>query len=242
MPTLRINDEELDAELILFDLDGTLVDDQARYRRLAESRMKAMTRNVSKEAAETWARLEGVDPESLLVDMNGPLSKAPRREDLAVAAVALYLHGHPWHRARELSKAIYDEADEIQRRSYAPRFFPGAREAFEGLRSRGFRLGVATNGEASLTRGVLETLGALELFDVVVGADMVNEGKPAPDMILKACELAGASPEKTVYVGDQPTDARAARSAGVAYNVGVGGTELLDAGADAVVGSVSELT
>lgn len=242
MPTLRINDEELDAELILFDLDGTLVDDQARYRRLAESRMKAMTRNVSKEAAETWARLEGVDPESLLVDMNGPLSKAPRREDLAVAAVALYLHGHPWHRARELSKAIYDEADEIQRRSYTPRFFPGAREALEGLRSRGFRLGVATNGEASLTRGVLDTLGALELFDVVVGADMVNEGKPAPDMILKACELAGASPEKTVYVGDQPTDARAARSAGVAYNVGVGGTELLDAGADAVVDSVSELT
>ena len=241
MPTLRINDTELDAELILFDLDGTLVDDQARYRRLAESRMKAMARNVNKEAAETWARLEGVDPESLHVDMNGPLSKAPRREDLTVAAVALYLHGHPWYRARELSKAIYDEADEIQRRSYTPRFFPGARKALEGLKHRGFRLGVATNGETSLTQGVLETMEALELFDVVVGADMVNDGKPAPDMILKACELTGASPEKTVYVGDQPTDAQAARNAGVAYNVGVGGTELLDAGADAVVDSVSEL-
>jgi phosphoglycolate phosphatase len=241
MPTLRINHEELDAELILFDLDGTLVDDQARYRRLAESRMKAMARNVSKEAAETWARLEGVDPESLNVDMNGPLSKAPRREDLTVAAVALYLHGHSWYRARELSKAIYDEADEIQRRSYTPRFFPGARKALEGLKSRGFRLGVATNGETSLTQGVLETLEALELFDVVVGADMVNDGKPAPDMILKACELTGASPEKTVYVGDQPTDAQAARSAEVAYNVGIGGLDLLDAGADAVVDSVSEL-
>lgn len=241
MPTLRIKDKELDADLILFDLDGTLVDGRARYRRLAESRMKAMTRRVSREAAETWARLEGVDPESLTVDMNGPLSKAPRREDLTVAAVALYLHGHPWHRARELSKAIYDEADEIQRRSYSSRFFPGAREALEGLRTRGFMLGVATNGEASLTLGVLETLGALELFNVVVGADMVNEGKPAPDMILKACELAGVSPEMTVYVGDQPTDAQAAKNAGVAYNVGVGGLDLLDAGADAVVDSVSEL-
>jgi phosphoglycolate phosphatase len=241
LPTLRINDKELDAELILFDLDGTLVDDRARYRRLAESRMEAITRRVSREAAETWARLEGVDPESFTVDMNGPLSKAPRREDLTVAAVALYLHGYPWHRARELSEAVYDEADEIQRRIYAPRFFPGAREALEGLRSKGFRLGVATNGEASLTRGVLETLGVIELFDVVVGADMVNEGKPAPEMILKACELAGAPPEKTVYVGDQPTDAQAARNAGVAYNVGVGGAELLDAGADAVLGSVSEL-
>jgi len=48
-------------------------------------------------------------------------------------------------------------------------------------------------------------------------------------MILKACEMAGASPEKTVYVGDQPTDAQAGRRAGVALVVGVGGAEMLDA-------------
>jgi phosphoglycolate phosphatase len=241
LPTLRINDEKLEAEFILFDLDGTLVDDRERSRKLAESRMEAMASRAGKEAAETWARLEGVDPESLAVDMDGPLSKAPRREDLTVAAVALYQHGHPWHRARELSKVIYDEADEIQSRRYTPHFFPGARETIEGLRSTGFMLGVATNGEAGLARRVLEALDALELFDVVVGADMVKEGKPAPDMVLKACELAGAPPEKTVYVGDQPTDAQAASRAGVAFIVGVGGAELLDAGADAVVDSVSEL-
>jgi len=241
LPTLRIDDEKQEAEFILFDVDGTLVDDKERSRRLAESRMEAVTNRVGREAAETWARLSGVDPDSFAVDMNSPLSKAPRREDLTVAAVALYQHGHPWHRARELSKTIYDEADEIQRRSYIPRFFPGARETLEGLRSTGFRLGVATNGEAGLSRGVLEALGALELFDVVVGADMVNEGKPAPDMVLKACELVGVPPEKTVYVGDQPTDAQAASRAGVAFIVGVGGAELLDAGADAVVDSVSEI-
>ncbi len=64
---------------------------------------------------------------------------------------------------------------------------------------------------------------------MVVEADMVDDGKPAPDMILKACEMAGASPEKTVYVGDQPTDAQAGRRAGVALVVGVGGAEMLDA-------------
>ena len=241
MPTIRIDDEKQEAEFILFDVDGTLVDDRERSRRLAESRMKAVTNRVGREAAETWARLSGVDPDSFAVDMNGPLSKAPRREDLTVAAVALYQHGHPWHRARELSKTIYDEADEIQRRSYIPRFFPGARETLEELKSTGFRIGVATNSEAGLTQGILEVLNALDLFDVVVGADMVKEGKPAPDMVLKACELVGVPPEKTVYVGDQPTDAQAASRAGVAFVVGVGGAELLDAGADAVMDSVSEL-
>lgn len=241
MSTLRINNQKREAEFILFDLDGTLIDDRERSRRLAESRMEAMTERAGREAAETWARFSGVDPDGFAVDMDGPLSKAPRREDLTVAAVALYRHGHPWHRARELSKIIYDEADEIQRRRYTPRFFPGVREAIERLRGSGFGIGVATNGEASQARGVLEKLDSLGLFDVVVGADMVDEGKPAPDMILKACELAGAPPEKTVYVGDQPTDAQAGRRAGVALAVGVGGVELLDAGADAIVDSVSEL-
>jgi phosphoglycolate phosphatase len=241
LPTLMINNKEQEAEFILFDLDGTLIDDRERSRRLAESRMKAMTSRVGREAAETWARLSGVDPDSFSVDLDGPLSKAPRSEDLTVASVALYKHGHPWHRARELSKIIYDEADEIQRQTYIPRFFPGVSEALERLRSTGFILGVATNGEASLARGVLEKLDSLRLFDVVVGADMVDEGKPAPDMIFKACDLTEAPPDKTVYVGDQPTDAQAGSHAGVAMVVGVGGVELLGVGADAVVESVSEL-
>lgn len=239
MPTLMINEEKLEAEFILFDLDGTLLDDRIRSRHLAESRMEAMTSRAGREAAETWALLSGVDPDSFSVDMNGPLSKAPRREDLTVAAVALYQHGYQWHKARELAKIIYDEADEMQ--SNAPRFLTGTKEALERLRSTGFRLGVATNGEASISRGVLEALGVLDLFDVVVGADMVNEGKPAPDMVLLACELVEVPPEKTVYVGDQPTDVYAARNAEVGFTVGVGDAELLKAGADAVVGSVSEI-
>jgi len=241
LPKLRVNNQKQEAEFILFDLDGTLIDDRERGRRLAESRVEAMTERAGRAVAETWARLSGVDPDSFSVDMEGPLSKAPRREDLTVAAVALYQHGHPWHRARELSKIIYDEADEIQRRSYVPLFFPGVRATLEELRSTGLSLGVATNGEASLARGVLEKLDALRLFDVVVGADMVNDGKPAPDMILMACELAGTPPEKTVYVGDQPTDAQAGSRAGAALVVGVGSRELLDAGADTIVDSVSEL-
>ena len=60
-----------------------------------------------------------------------------------------------------------------------------------------------------------------------------DQGKPAPDMILKACDLAGVLPEETVYVGDQRTDAQAGSRAGV------GGTELLDAGADVIVDSMS---
>ena len=52
------------------------------------------------------------------------------------------------------------------------------------------------------------------LFEVFVGADMVVEGKPDPEMILLSCEMAGIPPAETVYVGDSPADMMAGRSAG----------------------------
>ena len=241
MRTLQIDDKSVEADLILFDLDGTLVDDRDRYRHLASIRLRTVREVAGKEASLTWAKLSGVNPETLEVDMNGPLSKAPRREDQAIAAAALYQHGHPYHEARELAQKIYDEADKAQADSYTPRLFSGAAEALIRLRDVGFRLGMATNGETRITAQVLKALEIDGLFDVVVGADMVVEGKPAPDMILEACEMLGVEPSQAIYVGDQPTDARAGRSAGVAMVIGVGDPELTASGADVVLKSVAEL-
>ena len=241
MPTLQIDGKSVEADLILFDLDGTLVDDRDRYRHLASIRLRTVREVAGKEASLTWARLSGVNPETLEVDMNGPLSKAPRREDQAIAAAALYQHGHPYHKARELAQKIYDEADKAQADSYTPRMFPGAAEALRRLRDVGFRLGMTTNGETKITAQVLKALEIDGLFDVVVGADMVVEGKPAPDMILEACEMLGVEPSQAIYVGDQPTDAQAGRSAGVAMVIGVGDPELTSSGADVVLQSVAEL-
>ena len=79
-----------------------------------------------------------------------------------------------------------------------------------------------------------------ELFSVIVGADTVERSKPAPDMIILACEKAGVLAEDTVYVGDQPTDIRAAEAAvtlaGVAVrNQIVGASENTSSVADFVV-------
>jgi len=241
LPSLKIGEVEAEVDLILFDLDGTLVDDRDRYRSLASARLRAVREVAGKEAALTWAKLMGVNSESFEVDMAGPLSKAPRREDLAIAAAALYQHGHPWHRARELAQVAYDQADSVQAQSYTPKLFTGAHEALSRLSQVGFRLGMATNGETRITSGVLKDLKIDRFFDVVVGADMVVEGKPAPDMILEACGLLDIEPGAAAYVGDQPTDAQAGRSAGLAMVIGVGDPGLRGAGADVVLKSVAEL-
>jgi len=241
MPKMTIKGVDVEAELLLFDLSGTLIDDREQFQSLAKARMRAFTDKTDPEVAKTWADLEGVDPGTLEVDMDGPLSKAPRSEDLAVATLALYRHGCPWHEARKLAQEIYCEADAIQRTTYRPLFFGGLRPAVEALKARGFKLGIATNSQSQTVVDVLKSLDAEALFEVVVGTDMVVESKPAPDMILEACTLTGVDTMQTVYFGDQPTDMEAGRNANVAYVVGVGGADLMDAGADVVLGSVSEL-
>ena len=55
MPHLQVNGEELVVEFALFDVDGTLVDDEDRYRSLAALRFKALEARAGRVAAEMWA-------------------------------------------------------------------------------------------------------------------------------------------------------------------------------------------
>lgn len=213
MPSIEINENKYSPELILFDVDGTLVDDSHRYSSLGKARYTAFKENVSGRAAKQWARLAGVNPENWTIDPTGPISKAPRRDDLAIAGAALYLEGFNWYDAREKAEELYGIADKIQAETFVPELYEGVREKLQELNDAGFKLGIATNGETSLTDEIFVGLGIRELFSVIVGADKVEKSKPAPDMVLLASKEVGISVENVVYVGDQPTDIRAANTA-----------------------------
>jgi phosphoglycolate phosphatase len=219
MPKLMINGRKYSPALILFDVDGTLVDDSHRYSSLGRVRYTAYKENVSGRAAKQWARLSGVNPEDWTIDPTGPISKAPRRDDLAIAGAALYLEGFNWYDAREKAEELYGIADKIQAETFVPELYEGVKEKLVELHDAGFKLGIATNGETGLTDEILVGLGIRELFSVIVGADKVENSKPAPEMILLASEEVGISIEAVVYVGDQPTDIRAANSAGALASV-----------------------
>ena len=53
------------------------------------------------------------------------------------------------------------------------------------------------------------------LFGVALGADEVPKPKPNADGLLLCCDRLGATPGESVYVGDAPSDGRAARAAGM---------------------------
>jgi len=240
MPKLLINGKEYSPKLILFDVDGTLIDDMHRYSSLGKARYYAFKKAASVKAAEEWARLSGVNTRDWSIDPMGPISKAPRRDDLALAAGALYLDGYNWYEARALAETLYANADEEQKKEYKPKLFDGTLEKLMELKDAGFTLGIATNGVTRLSEDLLEMLGMKDLFSVVVGADLVENSKPAPDMLLKACEIVGHRGTDCMYVGDQPTDMEAANEA-KAISLGVRSHELAEKGARETLKSVKDI-
>ena len=95
------------------------------------------------------------------------------------------------------------------------RLFPGMERALDAIAARGLAAGIVTNKAAWLTEPLIDALGLRARFACVVSGDTVAERKPHPLPLLHAAKLAGAAPAECVYVGDAARDVEAARAAGM---------------------------
>ena len=102
------------------------------------------------------------------------------------------------------------------------RVIPGARELLSALDAQGTLTAVVTNTVPAIARPLLERLDLIP--HALVGRGDVPRPKPAPDMVLRACEVLGVEPWDTLVVGDSPADKQAAAAAAVPF-AGFGGIE-----------------
>jgi beta-phosphoglucomutase-like phosphatase (HAD superfamily) len=86
-------------------------------------------------------------------------------------------------------------------------------KAFHGRRP----MAVGTGSEYWMADALLRHLGLRECFDAVVGANDVENHKPAPDTFLRCAELIGVPPEKCVVFEDADFGIEAAKRANMAY-------------------------
>lgn len=95
MEKLCISGRSLEYALAIFDMTGTLIATEPRMCARAEARARILGRLAGEEAVENWARLSGVNLETWDIDEDGPLARAPRREDLTVGSTAYLSHMAP---------------------------------------------------------------------------------------------------------------------------------------------------
>lgn len=78
-----------------------------------------------------------------------------------------------------------------------------------------YKKAVVSNKREALTRQVLRELGLLPYFDAVLGSDSVDEKKPSPKPLLTVMEMFSCSRGETVIVGDSNFDIDAGKAAGI---------------------------
>lgn len=95
-------------------------------------------------------------------------------------------------------------------------FYPGIMDLLNEL-PNDVKLGALTNACVAYAHAVLESNCDSDVhsrFLAINGADNVPKAKPNPDGLLLCCEQMGVDPNECVYIGDSPSDGKAAHNAG----------------------------
>lgn len=146
---------------------------------------------------------------------------APLSEDFIVEAINMEVRNLPklfyetdiYHdRDRDAFEKHY-ELQCIQN----PYLYDGVKEMLDQLVTSGVKISVATNAPTPFALRILKHLGVHDLFDVIIGADKVNESKPSPEMLEYILNYYSfdKTNHKAWMIGDNSKDMLSARGAGI---------------------------
>jgi phosphoglycolate phosphatase len=177
--------------ILVFDLDGTLVDSAADIAGAANDTL-----------AEFGAEPLGVD---LIARMVG--DGAPKLMERALAASGLAVS------LAEVMPRFVIHYDAHATRLVKP--YPAVVETLSLLQDDGYRLGICTNKPSAATRMVLVACAMEAYFPVTIGGDSLPQRKPSPEPLFAAIAALGGSPDHAVMIGDSATDLACAEAAGI---------------------------
>jgi phosphoglycolate phosphatase len=189
-----------EVELVLFDLDGTLVDTAPEICDAVNDTLLALgLARVSLEKVKTWI---GHGTGWLLVQALAEATGSTRTE---VSGSKLLKEAQP--------RFAFDYE---RRCGTSSRLYPHAREVLLQLGSRGVRRALVTNKEERFTLPVLRRHGIRGLLDRVVCGDSLPTKKPDPAGVIDCLRAFDVHPRRAVFVGDSSIDVATARNADIA--------------------------
>jgi phosphoglycolate phosphatase len=218
---------------VLFDKDGTLFDFSRSWGVWAARLLQDLARDA--DHARALARSIGYDAASASFAPTSSVISGTA-DDIAIALRPAL----PGWSQRDLVQRINTLAEGAPMAEAVP-LVP----FLTSLRTRGLRLGVATNDTEAPARAHLEAHGITGLFDFVAGYDSGYGPKPGPGMCLAFAKSQGLDPARVVMVGDSLHDLVAGRAAGmrtVAVLTGVARHADLVGHADSVLPDIGGLS
>ena len=189
-------------EVILFDLDGTLIDSVPDLSYAVNHMLEALQReSFSEDTIRYWV---GNGAQVLVKRALSGQTEIDENLDQSL-----------FEKALELFMSYYGQHLCIDTAAY-----PNVSATLHALKEKGYRLVIVTNKPFDFVGPILEALCLDGVFEFWVGGDSVEKKKPDPLPLLHACGHMNVSVDKCVMVGDSKNDLLAANSCGM-ESVGV---------------------
>ncbi len=199
LPMMTISEQHAtfdlnDFDLILFDLDGTLVDSAPDITAAVDATLRARGwPPAGIERVRSWIG-------------NGSRKLIERALTFAVSRYDEALH-ESVHSEFLLEYAKHNGPETL--------VFPGAREFLEHCYSLQKKMALVTNKPEHLAKQLIAHLDMEKYFTLVIGGDTFPQRKPDPTALLYCCDKLATPVTRTLMVGDSQTDIDSARAAGM---------------------------
>ena len=193
--TQQININEVirnfDIKAAIFDLDGTLLDNNSFHLKSWVEYLKDMGRNISEEEFNA--------------SFNGRTNKD----------VIKYIFNNPMNEEEILKYSLEKEA--VYRKIYKPYIQPvkGLIAFLEILKNKNIPMAIATSGIQPNIDFMFDNLPIKSYFNLVVNSSHVTHGKPHPEIYLKAASLLNVNPENCLVFEDAIVGIDSAKAAGM---------------------------
>lgn len=204
---------------VIFDLDGLLIDSEPTWH----------------EADTAFFAKHGV---TFTEELNQKIFGMGLRDGIEVLKIEAGLKGN----TEELMTGRREAFLKVFLKK--PRLLEGAREIVETVHSAGYLCAIATGGHTVDTvRAILKRLNIEKYFKVLVSSDLVEKGKPAPDVYLFTAKKLKVDPKHCLVFEDSPNGVKAGRRAAGMRVIGVNADfaiqkQLDRAGADIIAPSL----
>lgn len=173
---------------VLWDMDGTLIDSEPYW--LASESAFASLHN------STWGQEDGLGVIGMSLYESSLLLKKRVGSSL-----------EPQQIIDEVTNGVLSQL------SVSVPWRPGARELLLLLRENSIKTALVTGSMHRMAKQVVAEIG-FEAFDIIVGGDDVQNGKPHPESYIKAAQLLGVNPTECVALEDSLTGLSSAEAAG----------------------------